>query len=81
MQRRREPVPVGLIMFLLLLLLVGIRGDILEGDCAFNLLASEDCLVVPPNKYTDVAGLLGWGHLGGQQWSLSEDRQLRRNAR
>jgi hypothetical protein len=37
--------------------------DILEGDCAFHLLASEDGLVVPMDKDADVAGLLGWGHV------------------
>ena len=32
---------------LLLLLLVGIGGDVLEGDVAFYILAGEDSLLIP----------------------------------
>lgn len=71
--------PVRLILFLLLLLLVGICGYVLECDGALDFLAGEDSLVVPMDKYADVAGFLGWGHVKGG-WSLSEGRQLGRDA-
>lgn len=54
-------VGLGLLLPLLLLLVVP-RGDILEGDCAFDFLAGEDGLVVPVDKDTDVARVFGRRH-------------------
>lgn len=60
---------------LLLLELRGRLGDVLEGDCALDLLARKDGLVVPAYKDADVTRKLG-GHgcgagrgWGAEPWS------------
>lgn len=46
-------------------LLIQISSNVLEGDGAFDLLASEDGLVVPADKDSNVAGGL-WRHDGAR---------------
>lgn len=43
-----------MLLLRLLFLLMGLRGDILEGDCAFDLLAGEDGLVAPMDEDANV---------------------------
>lgn len=57
--------PVRLALLLLLLLLIGICGNVLEGDGAPDFLAGKDSLVVPMDEDADVAGFLGRGHVEG----------------
>ena len=66
------PLPALLLRLLLLPLLALVRGDVLEGDGALDVLSGEDGLLGPVHEDTDVAGAVG-RHIGRYSVGVGRD--------